>query len=192
MKKHLLECTYGIQYFENHNVLKNELLNLINQSPYTPVIDPRCETDISKTDWANAQNLNRDWVQFFAKHFTSPILEMYKHLGYDGYTLHDLWFQQYEHNSGHGWHTHSANFTNVYYLELPDTAPPTRLVSPFDQTTVIEVDVKEGDMLVFPSFVIHKGPANVSSSRKTIISYNINATYSNDIYGQGIKENAIF
>ena len=116
------------------------------------------------------------------------ILDIYKELGYDGYTMHDIWFQQYAKHSKHGWHTHSANFTNVYYLQLPAGSPKTQIVSPYDQCNVIEVDVSEGDILVFPSFVIHKAPPNLLDETKTIISYNINATYSNNIYGKGIQE----
>ena len=34
----------------------------------------------------------------------------------------NAWFQQYEKNSYHEYHNHTqTNFTNVYFLELPDT-----------------------------------------------------------------------
>jgi uncharacterized RmlC-like cupin family protein len=101
--------------------------------------------------------------------------------------MQELWFQQYYKNSQHGWHTHSSNFTSVYYLELENDAPKTKIVNAFNQKEIIELNVVEGDIVIFPSFVIHQGPKNISNNRKTIISYNTNATYSDKIYGQGLN-----
>lgn len=187
MKKYRLDCAYVITDFVHHKKIKDSLLELINLAESQKVIDPGCETNISKADWHDAQNFKRDWTKYLLGYLTEPVLDIYKELGYDGYTLHDIWFQQYYKNSGHGWHSHSANFTNVYYLELPESTPKTQIVNPYNQTEVIELEVKEGDILVFPSFVIHRAPPNLSDNRKTIVSYNINATYSNAIYGKGIN-----
>ena len=188
MQKFKLECAYIVTKFKQHKEIKDTLLTLVSKSQSQEVIDSGCETNISRADWHDAQNFKREWTRVFLEHATAPILNIYKELGYDGYTLHDLWFQQYYKNSGHGWHTHSANFTNVYYLELPPSTPRTKIINPYNQTDIIEVEVEEGDILAFPSFVIHKAPPNISDQRKTIISYNINSTYSNEIYGKGIRE----
>jgi ectoine hydroxylase-related dioxygenase (phytanoyl-CoA dioxygenase family) len=110
-----------------------------------------------------------------------------KNLGYDGINITEIWFQQYLNGSEHGWHCHSGNFTNVYYLELPEGTPKTQLVNPYNQKDIIEVDVKEGDLLAFPSYVLHKAPKNLSDKRKTIISYNIDIVYSDEIYGKNIE-----
>jgi ectoine hydroxylase-related dioxygenase (phytanoyl-CoA dioxygenase family) len=56
-------------------------------------------------------------------------------------------------------------------------------LSPWDNKTIIEVEVKEGDLLVCPASVLHKAPKNQSATlRKTIISYNTEATYSDELY----------
>jgi hypothetical protein len=188
MQKFHLDCAYAVCKFKHHDQVKNLLLEQIKNAEYQTLIDPGCDTHISKTDWHDASNFKRSWVDCFVSYLKDPILEIYNNLGYDGYTIHELWFQQYNINSGHGWHTHSSNFTNVYYLEMPSGAPKTKIVSPYNQTDIIEVQVEEGDILVFPSFVIHKAPPNTISQQKTIISYNINATYSNNIYGNGLIE----
>lgn len=188
MRKYHLDCAYLITKFKYHTQIKEQLAEYISKADSQNVVDAGCMTNISRADWHDARNFKREWVQFITEHLKYPVLEIYKELGYDGYTLHDIWFQQYYKNSEHGWHTHSANFTNVYYLELPTGSPKTKIVNPYNQTDVIEVEVEEGDILVFPSFVIHKAPPNNSNQSKTIISYNIDATYSNNIYGQGIKE----
>jgi len=45
-------------------------------------------------------------------------------------------------------------------------------VCPWDNK-VISVDVKEGDILIFPSMIIHRAPEVINDSRKTIISWNL-------------------
>lgn len=187
MNKIKIECPCLIKNFDYHKEIKQNLLNLINQSNYSPLNDPGCETDITKTDWHLSKDFNRPWVKYLSNFLLDPMLQIYKDLGYDGYTLHELWFQQYEQLSGHGWHTHSANFTNVYYLDMPDDAPKIQIVNAYNQVEIVELDVKEGDIVVFPSFVIHRSPKNLSNNKKTIISFNTNITYSNKIYGQGLK-----
>ena len=83
----------------------------------------------------------------------------------------DLWFQQYVNNNSHGWHTHGNNFTGVYYLELNDCSPRTQLVEPIS-FKMLEIDAKEGDIVIFPSMFIHRSPLMKSNKRKTIISFN--------------------
>jgi hypothetical protein len=187
MIKQKLECTCVISKFKYHKELKNNLLDLIEKSESRYAEDADAELHISKTDWYISSNFSRSWVEYIKAPLIEHTLEVYKELGYDGFTIRELWFQQYYNRSEHGWHTHSSNFTNVYYLELPTDSPKTKLVNPFDQKTIIELDVVEGDHVVFPSFVVHKSPQNLSQSRKSIISYNADATYSNNIYGKGLN-----
>ena len=184
MKKLHLDSFYTITKFKDHEQVKSGLLDLLENSPYESPSLPSSEVNISRCDWHLSNNFQRPWVLFIKDQLLAQMLEIYKQVGYDGYTLQEIWFQQYLSNSGHGWHTHSSNFTNVYYLELPDDTPTTQLISPFDQKTIIDIDVSEGDILTFPSFVIHRGPVNQSIKQKSIISYNTNVTYSDQIYGK--------
>lgn len=182
-----LDCFYIIKNFKYHNEIKSSLVKKIEKSSFTKAVDKESETDISRTDWNISENFQRSWVTYLSKYLLNELLDMYKSVGYDGFTLHEIWFQQYYKNSSHGWHTHSSNFTSVYYVELPSDTPKTKLVNPFDQKTIIEPEIKEGDILIFPSFVLHKAPANFSNKRKTIVSFNTNVTYSNEIYGKGLS-----
>lgn len=186
MKKYQLDCAYIISKFKYHAELKDLLLEQIENAEYKTLINSAAEMNISKADWHISSDFNRMWVKTIQSLLMEQMLEMYKELGYDGLTVHELWFQQYQKNSQHGWHTHSANFTNVYYLELPNTAPKTQIVNPFTQIDIIEISIEEGDILVFPSFVVHRAPLNTDANRKTIISYNTNAVYSESIYGKGL------
>ena len=192
MQKFPLTCCYSIQKFSQHENLKNIILSEIEKSDYTSPLFEKAEVDISKCDWNNAKDFTRKWFISLKDSLFTDMLSIYDSLGYDGFTLQEIWFQQYYNGSQHGWHTHSSNFTNVYYLDLPENSSKTQIVSPYDQKSIIELEVKEGDIVTFPSFVIHKGPKNMSN-RKTIISYNTNVTYSDKIYAQHLGEkNAIF
>ena len=84
-----------------------------------------------------------------------------------------MWFQQYANGSQHGWHIHGDHMTAVYYLDLPKDSPKTEWINPMDNT-VNQFDVEEGDIIIFPSWIVHRAPINESNNMKTIISWNFN------------------
>jgi uncharacterized RmlC-like cupin family protein len=183
MEKYKLDSAYVVKKFEEHENIKVDLLNLIDVATYESPKFDSSEVNITKTDWSFSTT-NRDWVSYLSEPLVKNVLEMYAFLGYDGINISQIWFQQYLKDSEHGWHVHGNNFTNVYYLELPEGTPKTQLVNPYNQKEIIEIEVKEGDLLCFPSYVLHKAPKNNSNKRKTIISYNIDVNYSDDNYGK--------
>ena len=187
MKKFELSSCYVISKFKYHNELKNELLELIDKAEYEHVVQPNAEVDITKTDWFLAKNADRPWVKILHDRLIEQMKEIYSFMGYDDFILDDLWFQQYQKSSGHGWHAHGSTFTNVYYLELPKETPKTEMISPFDQTSKFQFDVEEGDILAFPSYVLHRAPVNTSNVRKTIISYNTQLCYTDSQYGRNLS-----
>jgi hypothetical protein len=192
MEKNLLACWYVIESFDQHEKLKDETLKLIERSPFEHVVNPLVDTDITRTDWNNAADFQRDWVGYLKKDLLSKMLDIYSCLGYSGYRINEIWYQQYQKTAQHGWHTHTSNLTNVYYLELPENCSKTQIVVPYDQDKIIELDVKEGDIVCFPSFVIHRATPNLSNSRKTIISFNTDLHYPDENYGKGLEKHAIF
>jgi hypothetical protein len=175
-----------INSFSKHANIKEELLEKISLAKNNSPKDDVAEVNISRADWFDAQNMKRDWVSFFLNNLSDDLSKNYLEIGFDSLRINEIWFQQYYSGSEHGWHSHSANFTNVYYLELPEGSPKTLLLNPINRKEIIEIDVKEGDLLSFPSFVLHKAPKNQSLNRKTIISYNVDCFYTNDIYGKDL------
>ena len=186
MQKFSLECFYIIKKFKYHSQIKDYLLTEISDAECQHLYSENAEVNITKCDWHISTDYNRNWFKLLKDMLFEEMLDMYSQVGYDGFTLQEIWFQQYQQNAQHGWHTHSSNFTNVYYLDLPADSSKTQIVSPYDQQTVIELDVSEGDIVSFPSFVIHKGPKNNADMHKTIISYNTNVTYSDNIYDKNL------
>ena len=187
--KHKLDSLYAIMPFKYHDEIKNALLEKISTADYRTLNVETAEVNITRADWHNSNNMQRVWVQHIARYLLEELAVLYKEIGFDSFKINEIWFQQYLSGSGHGWHSHSSNFTNVYYLELPNGSPLTQIASPYDRKQIIEIDVKEGDLLVFPSYALHRAPVNKSSQRKTIISYNIDAMVSDDTYGFGVGNN---
>ena len=84
-----------------------------------------------------------------------------------------MWYQQYVKNNIHGWHTHGENYTGVYYLDFPKNASKTELIDQYNIHKKITIKAKEGDVVIFPSFIIHRSPKMTNDTKKTIISFNL-------------------
>ena len=161
----------------DHCQIKNRMLSAIekdicnekSEAPY-PV-----EDRVSKLDWSKGDDFTRPWVQTFLPNFKLTAGKYIKEMGYGQMTLKRVWYQQYKQGDTHGWHTHGDNYTGVYYLEFPKGSSRTEILSPLNFKKHIIKPV-EGDLVLFPSHWVHRGPPN-DSQRKTIVSFNFNIDY---------------
>lgn len=80
------------------------------------------------------------------------------------------WFQQYLQSSDFGWHQHDSHWACVYYLELPEMLEATEFLN------YGQFNVEEGDVIFFPTFLVHRSPTIKSNLRKTIIATNVSFT----------------
>lgn len=174
--KHHLDSFFLVFQFSDHALTKTTILNSIDkQQPESLQLNTEyCSDNITKLDWLLADNFTREWTLDFKPKLDKILHDIAQACGYVESQINELWFQQYYTFDKHGWHTHGSNFTGVYYLELPNNAPRTQLVNPFTQTDIIIPNVNEGDILIFPSYVIHRAPVITNTLRKTIISFNCN------------------
>lgn len=170
---HELKSFYVTSSFTKHLHYKNYLLELISKTKYESPVNKDCEVNITKTDWCHSRNFRRPWVHLIKDDLINDLNKMVVECNYEKIKVEDIWFQQYTNNSEHGWHTHSSNFTGVYYVDMPEGSPKTQIIEPYTNS-VIELDLKEGDLVMFPSFTIHKAPKNLNNKTKTIISFNSN------------------
>jgi|DEB0MinimDraft_6_1074348.scaffolds.fasta_scaffold58020_3 hypothetical protein len=162
--------------FEEHKEVKKKLLDLQKDAPGEPcvLLDDYHTDNISFTDWFHAGDLeNRPWVKYFMPRFTPYWGEMAKELGFENLQINKLWFQRYNQESFHNWHTHASNYTGVYYLELPEGSGQTEFIDPTDLRTTWFNDAKEGDIIFFPCHLIHRGSIQQINKQKTIISWNL-------------------
>mgnify|MGYP001179792950 FL=1 len=174
--QHRLDGFYFTFPLSNHEKLKNTLLTQIDESKQIennkPKADDYYSESISKLDWSWSKDFSRPWVQTLKPFLDEAISAELTSHGYKESFIQDLWFQQYTTGDTHGWHIHGHTFTGVYYLDLPKDAPNTQIVNPTNQEEIIVPDVNEGDILMFPSYVIHRAPIIRTNENKTIISFN--------------------
>ena len=81
-----------------------------------------------------------------------------------------MWFHQMSKGDYDNWHNHfGCQWIGIYYVDLP-VGEETELMD-FDGN-VSQVDVKEGELLVFPSGYLHRSPPKLLDETKTIIAFN--------------------
>ena len=150
---------------KNHKKHKTALLDLIDQCPNVP-ISGKGET-VDKSDWFLSQGYERHYWNYFANNLLEPFYTKMNKT-YKGSTkIKNYWFHQYTTKDYYGWHTHpDSHFSSVYYLELSRQ----ELVTEFKDLPTIKA--KEGDIITFPAYLIHKSPINLTKTRKTVIVFN--------------------
>lgn len=172
---HTISCPYIISKLEEHDLIKEDVIDLIDDSESTNYVYPNDYTNITRTDYDVPSDVFRGYISLVEKPIQKLMEANFLKIGYDMVNIKNWWFQQYKQGSNHGWHVHvDCQWTNVYYVELPEDAPKTQLLNPMNQNEIITLDVKEGDVLTFPSFILHRAPNVESKTRKTIISFNSN------------------
>ena len=169
-----MDSFYLIDKIEQHDAIKDKILDLMKSLPVEH-LRPTRDNDVDrvdKLDWGDSQNVNRPWVRLFAPILQRKLVQMMYQSGYKDVNIENLWFQQYVNNDIHNWHIHGSTWVGVYYLEMDSTSPITELMNPVTQRDKIVPSIVEGDIILFPSHVIHRAPRLQSDMRKTIISFN--------------------
>jgi len=162
-----------IHNLKNHSFIKDKLLDIFEKSKkscFSDNIDQISHTDFyenidaSKKEYMRIFNANAD--DFYDKFFNFYCLKEVK--------IINVWFQQYKQKDVHEWHFHAeTNISLVYYVELSNFEESTEFFD-IENKQTFQLKPKEGDIIVFPSYVLHRSPPIVSNTRKTIISCNIN------------------
>ena len=113
-----------------------------------------------------------DVINFFAKDVK---------LNREELLVRNIWHQRYEKYEGHVLHNHATNhYSSVLYLDFdPLVHKPTKFYSPFenlitgDHMTYSEDRTKEGDIVFFPSRLLHEVAISYSDKPRSIVSFNI-------------------
>ena len=168
---------------KDHLKIKDSILNEIlrSKSDNLNVTDGYYSDSISRLDWSLSTDFTRKWVSIFIPYFLEEIKKVIASMAYNEIELFEMWYQQYLEGDQHGWHIHGQHYTGVYYLEYPKGCSKTEVCSPFNFNKK-QLDVEEGDIIIFPAHFIHRGLPN-SNFRKTIISFNFDVIYT-DIQGE--------
>ena len=76
-------------------------------------------------------------------------------------------------------HNHGTKgLSGILYLETFEKSPSTCYIQPWnniekDETLIFEMPAKEGEMIIFPSFVNHYSPPNKYKQNKRIVSFDM-------------------
>lgn len=168
IKRHSRE---GWMYFvfdiDNFEDIKPKILNILDNAEAEP------SDHVTRTDWSVDVGDPREYFDIIWEHIGKDMNAILRgNLGITGWEVNNVWFHQYDDGSGFDWHWHSnCSFTNVCYIELPDGSKP-EFIDPVTKE-VIQANVKEGQVLVIPSFIMHRSPINRTGSRKTVVPFNI-------------------
>lgn len=96
-----------------------------------------------------------------------------------GATVDNAWCQRYTETACHPAHNHGAiGYSAVFYAQLSKGASPTAFFSPVadpwtGQIETIVPPCVEGDIIFFPSYMIHQSLPHRDSIDKVIFSFNL-------------------
>lgn len=170
---------------DNHAIMKPQILSAIDKMEVNSIrveekkgeygiIDEA--QSIYNSDWYSPREIERPYypiIQPVFDHICQALKDKYKYhmrLKVDNY-----WFQQYKTSDFHSWHIHDNGlFSCVYYVELNSESPKTSFNLLGNEENI---NVEEGQILVFPSYLLHCSKPNQDLKTKTVISFNIKAYY---------------
>lgn len=152
----------------NFIVHKKNLIDLIIGSNG----NPRNSHDekITKTDWSYEETSL--YKNYLIENIFDGFIDNLKNIWHiKKIIIKNIWYQIYDNGDYIGPHNHGGcQFSNVIYLSLPSKELKTNIYSL--QNELIDIDIEEGDILTFPSYLNHKSPSNKTHKEKIIISFN--------------------
>jgi hypothetical protein len=160
-----------IKHNPDYHLYKEQLINKIN------ITDSKEEfknDSINDTDWKVDKNIKREYLDLFLclnkKHFT----EVSSYFNCSKVELINYWFQTYTKNNYHKKHNHEGHYSCVFYVELPNSNVSTYFYKPNSNEKFYFKEIKEGDIILFPSLLLHESPVIEKQIKKIIISANMN------------------
>lgn len=156
--------------FPRHESFKDRILALIEKE-HGSQIKSHGEK-ITNADWGS-DSTEREYLKVLYPAVNAFVSKQFGLMNYKDHVVGRMWFQQYETSDYHSWHRHSGSDWNfVYYLELPDDAPPTEFRNPLNKEETFMPILKEGQCILFPAILEHRSNVNLSKNRKTVIAMN--------------------
>ena len=153
---------------------KDKLLSCVDWT------DESCFHDHHFTDfWKNTDINSHPYIKEFCHILHNEISQIASSL-HRNVNVRELWAQRYIENQSMAPHNHGAlGFSAILYAEYDASVHSgTMFYSPFGsfdlgQTEVFEPTVEEGDIIVFPSMLMHSTMPFNSAKQRTIFSFNL-------------------
>jgi len=191
----LFPVTVHLSEVKNHEKIKEICMNYVDKaydvSPST-FMDP-WDADVFTTF---GQKIDLAWDQIMPNYLEN-ITDLAQSLGIVGRpAVTDMWLNAYKTNQNQEVHDHSpGHFSAIHYIKYDSEEHlPTIFINPYKQASIsnkptfqTDIDqvpqtwisqsyirVKEGDLLIFPSFFEHKVPRQKSDKMRVTLSFNLN------------------
>ena len=91
-----------------------------------------------------------------------------------------MWFQKYDITMDHAAHTHGPmGISSVCFINYDKSVhKPVTFISPFNNPLsgcpeIFQPTIEEGDIIFFPSNILHYAPVNTSEKQRIILSFNL-------------------
>lgn len=150
---------------------KKGLLKRINKQEFI-----RTELQTFNTD----RSTNSKTYVRYLEDFLRPTLQEFCEEAKVTCSISDAWCVKYDKGDYQGPHNHRGwGYTGVLFVEFdPRVHGGTVYIAPWqdpstDTTTLIQPQVKEGSLVIVPSYTLHYAPPNTSSKRRTILSFDL-------------------
>lgn len=161
-----------ISEIKEHKDIKDKILNIIANAD-SESLDEK-DFKINKLDHTTHEIYDKPYFLEFKSVLQKYLIEITHYFKCRKCEISSVWFQQYQPDDIHNWHLHpKTTWQAVYYLEMNGEKLETELYDVYEKRVVKMVELKEGDLFVFPGNIIHRAPKNVSKNRKTILAFNL-------------------
>lgn len=135
-------------------------------------------TDQHFSDYHAHKKTGCPYIQQFTEILNDELHEVVEVMG-KGISIHDLWAQRYAKSNYMGAHNHGGTgYSCVLYVDFDKNEhKATRFIAPFNNFhtgSLLEYtpDVNEGELVLFPSVLMHDAAPNQSDKHRTIFSFN--------------------
>ena len=167
-----------------HHPFKVSLLHysVPNWSSYKPILLESLPPYERDGDTVSTDYVDKSKSKYFDlfDEFIEPVLLQFKRdVGHAAY-IRNVWTQRARKGDHHCPHNHGSNgWAAVLYADYnPDIHSATTFISPFTEFSSgdhmdFTPDVKEGDIIFFPSQLLHYANPNTSDKERVIVSFNM-------------------
>lgn len=162
--------TYHIIHVEDHDLHKDLLLHQIQITKRILNLKPNPDGNYYY-DFEYSRKIDDYRPPYFDvwnQILKDPVKELELLTGTQVSKYNKPWFQEYLGGGSFGWHEHNRHWACVYYAELEDPKDGTEF---YYNNEVHQPYVQEGDIIFFPSYLIHRAPT--TKGAKTIVSTNL-------------------
>lgn len=137
---------------KDHKKFKTKIQKTLKKTVCEEIVNE--DMHINKTDYSLPQDIERPYKPIVTSLLDEPIGYITTALGYNAVTVSHLFLTTMKKNDAIAWGTYMSNFVGVYAFDIPDKKYELKWFNPIEKKIDI-LSIKEGDVLLFPSYLNH-------------------------------------